>query len=193
MKTAADKRRKSLCCLCIVITILLLLLLFLILAFTVFKPKHPTTVVNSTSVSNLRFNVVPFPNPRVSLNVTLNVNVTVGNPNAVGFKYTDSTAYLRYRGEEVGSVPIEAGEIGGKSEKNMNLTLTLMADRLLGSSEFYTDAINGAIPLQTYIRISGKVKILVSVKVVAYATCDLVVDMTSRSVVNQTCRYRTKV
>ncbi|KAL8464489.1 hypothetical protein ACS0TY_034135 [Phlomoides rotata] len=51
-----------------------------------------------------------------------------------GFKYRNSSAVLRHRGNEGGSVQDPAGRIESDSTKPMNLTLTLMADRLISDA-----------------------------------------------------------
>ncbi|XP_073053988.1 uncharacterized protein [Primulina eburnea] len=186
------KRRRKYICLCLIASVLGLGLLFLILGLTVFKAKRPTTTVDSITLSDVDFSVDVL-RLRVSLNLTLDTDVTVKNPNHVSFKYSNSACYLRFQGNDVGEVPIPTGHIGARDTRGLNLTLSLMADRLLSNSDFYSDVVSGMLPLQTYIRISGKVRILFSIHVVAYSTCDLVIDLRSRSIANQSCHYRSKL
>ncbi|XP_073049266.1 uncharacterized protein [Primulina eburnea] len=186
------KRRKRYICLCLIAFILGLGLLCLILGLTVFKPKRPTTTVDSITLSDVDFSVNLLP-LRVSINLTLDTGVTVRNPNRVSFKYSNSTCYLRFKGNDVGEVPLPAGSIGARDTRGLNLTLSLMADRLLSNSEFYSDVVSGTLPLQTYLRISGKVRILFSFHVVTYSNCDLIIDLGSQRIVNQSCHYRSKL
>ncbi|KAI3473067.1 hypothetical protein Pfo_030359, partial [Paulownia fortunei] len=181
-------------CICLWVTavILGLGLLFLILGLTVFKAKRPVTTVNSVSLDDLDFSV-DIARLRVLLNVTLGVGISVNNPNRVGFKYTNSTAFLRYRGNDVGEVPVPSGKIGARDTRSLNLTLTLMADRLLSNSALYSDVISGTLPFQTYIRIAGKVRILFNIHVVTYTTCDLEINLANRTLSNQKCHYKTKL
>ncbi|CAK9153769.1 unnamed protein product [Ilex paraguariensis] len=186
------RRRRRNICLAVIAVILLVVLIFVILGLTVFKAKRPLTTVNSVSVRDLDFSI-DIARVRVLLNVTVDVNLSIKNPNKVGFKYTNSSALLKYRGEVVGEAPIPAGKISADETRQMNLTLTLMADRLLSNPNVYSEVIAGTLPLQTYTRISGKVQILFKIHVVSYTTCDLTVDIRSRSVGNQTCHYKTKL
>lgn len=174
---------------CLIAFVLGLGLLFLILGLTVFKVKRPTTTVDSNTLSDVGFSVDVLP-PRISINLTLDTDVTVRNPNPVSFKYSNSTGYLRFKGNNVGEVPVPAGLIGARDTRGLNLTLSLMADRLLSNPDFYSDVVSGILPLQTYIRLSGKVRILFSIHVFAYSTCDLVIDLTSQRIANQTCHFR---
>lgn len=167
-------------------------LLFLILGLTVFKAKRPVITINSVSLENLDM-AVDIARLRVLVNVTLDAGVSVHNPNRVGFKYTNSTAVLRHRGNEVGEAPVPAGRIGPRDTRSLNLTLSLMADRLLSDSALYSDVISGTLPFQTYIRISGKVRILFNIHVVTYATCDVDIDLANRTLSNLKCHYKTKL
>ncbi|KAL3615834.1 hypothetical protein CASFOL_040128 [Castilleja foliolosa] len=187
-----SRRRCKCICLSVTASILGLGLLFLILGLTVFKVKHPTTTVDSISIQDLDLSL-DIVKLRVLLNVTLDLGVTVTNPNSVGFKYTNSTAYLRYKGIDVGEVPVPAGRIGARDTRSLNLTLNLMADRLLSNSALYADVISGTLPLQTYVRLAGKVRVLFNFDVVTYTTCDLEISVTDRTVSNQKCQYKTKL
>lgn len=187
------KSRRRCICLSATATIVIgLLLLFLTLALTVFKPKDPIFNVNSLELAGLTFSI-NIPNLRVYVNVTLNTTVTVKNPNRVGFQHPISTAFLRYRGQDVGQALIPAGKIGSRGSSNMNITLTLFADRLASDADFYADAISGKLPFHTYIRLPGKVRFVFNIHVVAYATCDLVVDVVTEALASQTCHYKTQL
>lgn len=172
--------------------ILVVGIVILVLGLTVFKAKRPVTSVNSVSLRDfdLSLDVLAL---RVRLNVSLDVNVAVKNPNKVGFQFTNSSALLKYRGQVVGEVPIPAGKIGAQQTLSMNITLALMADRLLSNSNLYSDVASGTVPLSTFTRISGHVRILFKIHVVSYTTCDLYVDVINRRIANQTCHYRTKL
>ncbi|KAI7997450.1 Serine/threonine-protein phosphatase PP1 [Camellia lanceoleosa] len=87
-------------------------------------------------------NSLDFMRLRVNLNVSLDVNLSIKNPNKVGFKYTNSSALLKYRGEVVGDVPVPAGEISAGETLPMNMTLTVLADRLLSNSDVYSDVMS---------------------------------------------------
>lgn len=186
------KRRRKIICLVVISVILALALIFLILGLTVFKAKRPVITVNSVALSDLDFSF-DVARLRVLLNVSVDTSIAVKNPNRVGFKYKNSTALLKYRGDVVGEVPVPAGKIGARDSMIMNLTLTLMADRVLSNSNLYSDILSGTLPLQTYTRIAGKVRILFNIHVVSYTTCDLEISISSRNVTKQQCQYKTKL
>lgn len=192
MKAGSGKGRKV--CLIVTGVVIALVLVIVILALTVFKAKHPTTVVDSTKLEDFHMSL-DIARLRVDLNVTLRTDVSVKNPNKVGFKYSDSTAHLNYRGQLIGEVPIPAGEISSGETKGFNLTLTIMADRLLSNSQLFSDVTSGTLPLNTFVRISGKVNILgfIKVHVVSSTSCDVAINISNRTVGNQECQYRTKL
>ncbi|XP_052174565.1 uncharacterized protein LOC127789662 [Diospyros lotus] len=191
---AARKKRARNICLVAIAVILGLLLILLILGFTVFKAKHPVTTVDSVALKDFKLSL-DIARLRVLLNVSLDVDLSVKNPNKVGFKYTNSSALLKYRNQVVGEAPLPAAKIPADRTVPMNLTLTLMADRLLTNSKLYSDVLSGTLPLSTFTRISGKVQIfnIFKIHVVSYTSCDLNLDVMSRTVANQTCHYKTKL
>ncbi|XVF29486.1 hypothetical protein REPUB_Repub15cG0124900 [Reevesia pubescens] len=156
--SSAIKRRRKCRNICFGVmgVLIFIIILIVILAFTVFKAKKPVTTIDSVSLSNLKFSV-DLARLRVFLNASLHVDLSIKNPNKVGFKYTDSTAQLNYRGQQVGEVPIPAGKISADETLPMKLTLIVMADRLITDSKFFSDITGGSLPLNTFTKISGKI------------------------------------
>jgi hypothetical protein len=192
MKVGSSKGTKV--CLTVTSVLIAIVLLIVILALTVFKAKHPVTTVDSLKLQDFNLNL-DIAKLRVDLNITLDVDVSVKNPNKVGFKYSNTTAHLNYRGQLIGEVPIIAGEISSGETKGFNLTLTIMADRLLSNSQLYSDITSGTLPLNTFLIISGKVSILgfIKVHVVSTTSCDFAVNTSNKTVGNQECQYKTKL
>ncbi|KAI3781411.1 hypothetical protein L2E82_11425 [Cichorium intybus] len=189
------KRKRRICiCLSVIVVLVVLGLIILILALTVFKAKKPVTTVNSVAIKDFDASVNLLP-PRVSLNVSLDLDISIKNPNKVGVKYRNSSAILLYEGKAVGEVPIPAGEIGSDDTKQMNLTLTVFADRLLTNIDVYTDVIQGNLPISTYTKISGKARILnlFNIRIVSVSSCNLNIDISNRRISNQTCDYKNRL
>ncbi|CAL1373093.1 unnamed protein product [Linum trigynum] len=188
------RKRRNVCLASTAAAVILVVLILLILALTVFKAKKPSTTVNSLALDDLS---VSFDIARlaVRLNLTLDVDLAIRNPNRVGFRYSNSSAALNYRGEQVGEVPIPAGRVGADSTTPMNLTLTLMADRLLSNSQLYSDVIAGSLRLNAFTRIKGKVSIMkiFKISVTSTTSCDITVFISNRTVGDQTCNYKTKL
>ncbi|KAL8206012.1 hypothetical protein R6Q57_009563 [Mikania cordata] len=188
------RRRWIICLSLIAIIILLVALIIIILAFTVFKAKKPITTVNSVAVKDLDASVTLIP-LRVSLNVSLGLDITIKNPNKVRVKFRNSSAILYYKGDVVGDVPIPSGEIGSDGSKQLNLTLTVFADRLLTNTNVYGEILGGNLTVSTYTRITGKARVLnlFNIRIVSISSCDLDISISDRRVSNQTCRNSNKI
>ncbi|XP_047323879.1 uncharacterized protein LOC124927504 [Impatiens glandulifera] len=195
-KEVEKKQRRRRCwfiCLGLILFVLAIAIILLVLAFTVFKAKHPVVTVNSINIKDLNIDL-DILRLQVHINVSLDIDLSLKNPNKVGFKYTNSTSSLEYRGKVVGEFPIPAGKISAGKTVGMNITLTLMADRLLSNAQLYSDVISGNMSLSTHTRISGKVHVLFfKVKVVSYTACDVNVNVINRSITDMDCRYKTKI
>ncbi|CAN8254596.1 unnamed protein product [Cochlearia groenlandica] len=194
--TPKRKRNRKIC-ICVSVTLLILLVVFivlLVLALTLFKAKKPVTTVDSITVSNLR-SAVDAANFRVVLNLTLHVDLTLKNPNRVGFSYDSTTALLNYRGQLIGEAPLPSNRIGSQETQAMNLTLTLLADRILSESQLFGDVIADVIPLNVFLKIAGKVNVfdVFKVKVESTSSCDMNVSVSNRNVTSQQCKSSTKL
>ncbi|KAL4587240.1 hypothetical protein LXL04_000108 [Taraxacum kok-saghyz] len=139
------RRRCIICCASVTGVILTIGLVLLILGLTVFKAKKPVLTVNSVALEDLDVSFSSIIPPRASLNLSLAIGISIENPNKVGVKYQNSSASLRYRGNEVGQVPVPAGKIGSDETKQMNLTVTVFADRLISDSDMYRDLLSVAM------------------------------------------------
>ncbi|XP_010529410.1 PREDICTED: uncharacterized protein LOC104806281 [Tarenaya hassleriana] len=194
---AAGKKKRHRCrniCLCLTAAVALIIVVSVILGLTVFKPKRPVTVIDSVAVDQLRASV-DMARMRVLLNLTLDVDLSLTNPNRVGFSYDPTSALLNYRGDLIGEAPIPAGRIPAEGRKPMNLTLTLMADRLLSNSQLLSDVISGELLLNTLVKVTGKVRIinLFNLRVRSSSSCDLTLSISARNVTRQVCKYSTKL
>ncbi|KAJ4904843.1 Late embryogenesis abundant (LEA) hydroxyproline-rich glycoprotein family [Raphanus sativus] len=191
------KRRKRNRKICICVTLLILLLIFitlLVLGLTLFKPKRPITTVDSISVERLQASIDTL-NLKVILNLTLHVDLTLKNPNRVGFSFGSSSALLNYGGKLIGEAPFPASQIGPEKTLPMNVTLTLMADRLLTDTKLVSDVMSGSIPVNTFVKVSGKVSVLniFEIKVESSSSCDIVISVSNRNVTSQDCKSSTKL
>ncbi|GAB2303247.1 hypothetical protein Dimus_037242 [Dionaea muscipula] len=167
----------------------LMVVILVILGWTVLKVRRPVTTVNSVSLQDFQFSLGSLPQINPKINLTLAADVSIKNPNILGMKYTNSSAYVGYRGGVVGQAPLPAGSISGGQTLPLNLTITFMADRLISNSQFLSDVVsNGTLPLTAYTQISGKVSILFfKIHVVSYTTCHLVISVANRNISSNDC------
>lgn len=190
------KRNRKIC-ICVSLLILILLLIFivlLVLGLTLFKPKNPTATVGSVAVERLRTSVDVL-NLKANLNLTLQAHLALKNPNRVGFSFGSTSALLNYNGQLVGEAPLPANKVGPQKTLRMNITLTLMADRLLSESQVFSDVMSGSIPVNAFVKVAGKVSVfnMFKIKVKSSASCDVIISVSSRNVTSQHCKYSTKL
>ncbi|XP_013652161.2 uncharacterized protein LOC106357014 [Brassica napus] len=181
----------------ICVSLLILLLIFivlLVLGLTLFKPKNPTATVDSVVVERLRTSVDVL-NLKANLNLTLQAHLALKNPNRVGFSFGSTSALLNYKGQLVGEAPLPANKVGPQKTLHMNVTLTLMADRLLSESQVFSDVMSGSIPVNAFVKVAGKVSVfnMFKIKVKSSASCDVTISVSSRNVTSQHCKYSTKL
>lgn len=193
-----DPRRQSRKCrnICLGVTAVVLVatVVLVILCLTVFKARDPETTINSVVLKDLDV-ALNIPRLSVDVNLTLDVDLSVKNPNKVGFKYKNGSALFNYRGELVGQALIGSGEISADQTRPMNVTLTIMADRFLDKSELFSDVVTGTLPLTTLTKVWGKVVIfgIFKVHVISTSSCDFSINVSNKTVGEQKCTRKTKL
>lgn len=187
-----ERRRRRLI-LISVAAVLALGLLILILALTVFRVRAATTTVTAIHLSGFHagFNALSL---SVDLNVTLDLAITATNPNHASFKYTEGSAELFYREILVGEAVVPPGEIAAEGIVHTDVVLVVIADRLIGNSEVYSDVASGLVKMKTETRIPGKVTVVgfVTLSMVLYTSCDVIISVVDQTVQNTNCSFRTK-
>ncbi|CAL9003086.1 unnamed protein product [Prunus brigantina] len=146
------------------------------LSVTVYRGKDPITMVDGVVLRDLHIShKVP--------KLTVDLNLSVKNPNKEAFRPTKGTALLVYRGVPMGEAVIDTGEIAAGATKSMTVTLSIMPERLQGNPEIYMEVKAGMVPFNTYTKISGKVKVfnMVKVNVISTGLCGFAVDVKSKT------------
>lgn len=189
------RKRRILCCCGSTVTLLLLLVIvFVILALTVFKKRDPKVTVNSMALDHFefKFDATKF---KLDLNVSLDLNLSINNPNKASFKFGNSTTQLLYRGTNIGEAKVPADKIGSDSTITMNVTVTLLADRLLSNGNAISDALAGSFPLSTWTRIAGRVNFLNIYKhhAVSYSVCNMTIAVPAGTLTSQNCTHTIKL
>ncbi|GAB4857458.1 hypothetical protein Ancab_015367 [Ancistrocladus abbreviatus] len=184
------KHRKCVKCYgCVTAVILVLFVIILVLALTVFRAKDPTIRLNSVTIKRLDISAGILTAPK--LNMTLVADVSIKNPNAVTFKYNNSTSAIYYDGRVFSEVQAPPGQARARRTVRMNLTVDVMIEKLLGSSSLIRDISSGSLSMYYYTRVAGRVKIINVVKkhIVVKLNCSVIVSITNRQVDVQHCRH----
>jgi hypothetical protein len=183
------RRRKFHLCCCVLAGITLVFgILLLILVFAVFKAKDPEVWVNGVKLADLNITygtLVPH------IRITLDLNITVHNPNKADFTYTNGTSMLYYQKIEVGHAVIPAGKLSSGDTVTQIVTLNVEADKFLMGSNFTTDFAAGLIPVSATTAVSGRVNVLNVYKrhAISYSWCDMKVFVTNQTLASFQCKY----
>ncbi|CAO2143091.1 unnamed protein product [Urochloa humidicola] len=195
-----NSRRRRCACVCLLVTLAVLAALaitLLVLCLTVLKVRDPTTRLVSTRLAGVAPRL-SFPAMSLQLNVTLLLTVSVHNPNPASFTY-DAGGHtdLTYRGAHVGDAEIDPGRIPSRGDGEVNLALTVQADRLAADlAQLVADVESGSVAMEASTRIPGRVSILgglIKRHAVAYSDCSFVFGVAEMKVRSQQCHDRTKL
>lgn len=187
-KKILRRRKGVICCGCCAATTVIIGLIFVILALTVFKVKSPTLTINSVKVSGLDVGIGPG-KANSGLNMSFISDASIKNPNAAGFKFTNSSTQLYYGGVLIGAVLSPPGNVGAKKTIHMNITIDVMADTVSRVSRFPGDVITGQMPMTTYTDVSGKVKVLTIKKhVEVKLNCTLTIVLSTQTITVNSCK-----
>lgn len=192
-----DRRRKLRCLpLLICLAVLLALLITaVILAFTVFRQRDPNTTLVSATVTGVSPRVT-FPAIRVELNVTLDLDLLVKNPNYASFSHDAGKAQLYYSGAQVGEADVAPGRIPARGSTHVKARLTVDGGNLTAEAgSLLRDVVAGRVGFDTKTRIPGKVTLLGFIKRHAVATsdCHVEVGLPDLKVRSQECKLKTKL
>lgn len=192
------KRRKlalTVCCSSLACLLVLLGIVILALSLTIFKAKEPII-----SIDDIELGTINLPTSLnmsdLSFNFSLQVAVSVYNPNHASFRYGNSTSYMYYRQITIGEAPIPAGKIGARATESLQTTLKLNASSsILMEPNLFSDLAAGIFPLSTSAQVSGRVNVLNIFKHHARSSsfCTMSIDISSRSVQNMTCTSHVKL
>ncbi|MED6170586.1 hypothetical protein PIB30_032492 [Stylosanthes scabra] len=164
-----------------------------VLGFTVYKPKEPKINVDHIKLENVNFNLNLFGVLKFDFNVTLTADVTVQNPNKIGFMTSDTDAILNYRDVQVGDAPIPAEHILPNETKKFNVTLTVITASLLTHPMIFNDISKNNLPLSVVLAVPGKIEIMgfikVNFEVLSY--CEIQIDVLRKSLISQRCKATT--
>ncbi|RVW29779.1 hypothetical protein CK203_089359 [Vitis vinifera] len=138
---------------------------------------------------------ISFPVVRIQLNITLNLQILVENPNHASFKHGSGQSILLYQGEQVGDVEIYPGNIPGRRSTTIPSRLTLQVDKVASETlHLVQDILAGQLAMDTRTRIPGRVTFLGLIRkhVVAISDCHFVIAVPEMKVRSQECKERTK-
>ena len=181
-------RKRTVSCGIVAAVILVIAVVMLVLGFTVFHVKNPKIVMNSIAISGLnRVNQTDLLAGKSNLTVV--ADVSVKNPNVAAFKFEKSNSSLLYHDTVVGVAEVPGGTAKARRTMRLNLTFEVMVPEITGNEDFPTDLLTGILPVKSYTKINGRVKItkLIKRNVTVTMNCSVDVNVTNWGIVRQSC------
>lgn len=178
----------TICCGIITAVILIIAVVMLVLGFTIFHVKNPKINMNSVTIMGLdRINSTTLLG-----NLTVVADVSIKNTNVAAFKFEKSNASLLYHDTVVGVADIPGGVAKARKTMRLNVTFEVIVTEIARNQQFGSDLRAGILPVESYTKINGRVKILniIKRKVTVTMNCSIAVNVTSREIVNQECKKR---
>ncbi|KAF7039937.1 hypothetical protein CFC21_049880 [Triticum aestivum] len=189
---AASRRRLRVCFIVSLAVLLLLAVAVAVLAITALRP-HPA----DTTISTIRLTSVSL-SPGLSLNVTLDVVLSIRNPGPVAsFAHFWRRAEVYYHGALGADAIVPPGRIGAVGTSMGTVRLTVLADRLAGyAPQMYGNVAGsgGDVSLTVRTTVPGTVTVLGLLRhhAVVLTVCDVVVSVRRPGTQSSSCHYRTK-
>ncbi|KAH6825038.1 hypothetical protein C2S53_006955 [Perilla frutescens var. hirtella] len=188
----SPRRRLCLkCCGCSTALLLILVVTILVLMITVFRVKDPTLKLNSLKIDGLDL-LSNKTNGMIKggLNLTMEADVSIKNPNVASFKFDEAEMEVLYNGTVVGEGRTPAGEAEARRTRRLSVWIVVMVDRLVGVKPFDSDFAAGSLAISTFTRMSGMVNIADVIKksVVVKLNCTMNLNFTSQAIQDRNCR-----
>ncbi|TVU01678.1 hypothetical protein EJB05_52858, partial [Eragrostis curvula] len=154
------RRRCALwCCGCFATTVVILGIVALVLALTVFRVKDPVLTLNRVTLEGVDGDIGTARHP-LSVNATLNADISIENPNVASFRFARSETDFYYAGETVGVAYAPDGEVGADRTVRMNVTLDVLADRISPNVNASDLVFGQEYNITSYTEITGRVNVL---------------------------------
>ncbi|KAK7324787.1 hypothetical protein VNO77_28631 [Canavalia gladiata] len=168
---------------CLSVSLLFLIIVTIVIVtlfLTLFKPKDPNITVHPLGLENLQFSLLP----NLTLNVSLGMLITIGNPNYGSFEYKNSTGYIKFHDTVVAQVPMEAELVPARSTINVNTSADFMVGKMINDPNFWTDVLTGTLNMTSTSTLPGEARMLkiIKFKATAYSSCDISFNITSKHV-----------
>ncbi|XVF65070.1 hypothetical protein PTKIN_Ptkin09bG0217100 [Pterospermum kingtungense] len=176
----------------LLICLLLIFVVALILALTVFKAKTPRTKLLSATIDGVSPRI-SFPVISIQLNITLDLQLLVENPNHASFKHGAGTSFLSYRGKQFGEANIPPGFIPAMGSSTFSSRLILQIDEVVSNiTALVGDVLDGELVVDARTRIPGRVSFLNIFKkhAVAKSECQFAIAVLALKIKTQKCKTK---
>lgn len=147
-------------CGCSAAVLLITVTVILVLMFTVFHVRVPVLKMNAANVKG----VGELNSVGPGRNLTFDFDVSMKNPNAASFKFSNTTTYVYYDGSLIGEATGRAGQVRARKRIEMDVSVGVMVDEIMKVGRLKSDLEAGMLRISSLTTISGKVKITREIK-----------------------------
>ncbi|GMH30277.1 hypothetical protein Nepgr_032120 [Nepenthes gracilis] len=146
-----------------------LLVALIVLCLTVLRPKEPKITAQNIILKEVKWQKTP----KFSVNISMEITITVHNPNQGSFKYMNSPAYVSYGGKVVAKSLILEDEIPSRGKQNLSTTVEIDGDGLRPVARFSGDLLRGCFNFTSSATFVGKVSFLklFRIKATGFSSC----------------------
>ncbi|XP_002974039.2 uncharacterized protein LOC9643043 isoform X1 [Selaginella moellendorffii] len=125
----------------------------------------------------------------LDLDLKFQVQLLVRNPNYFGVRYDRIVVELGYRGDKLGRVVLEGGEIPALKVVTVDGVMDLKGMRVfVNAGSLLLDIARGRLPLETDMNFSGNLEfLLVHPHLEAKLSCDIVVNPGTNEIMEKSC------
>ncbi|THU57405.1 hypothetical protein C4D60_Mb03t03180 [Musa balbisiana] len=127
--------------------------------------------------------------------MTVVADVSVKNPNAASVRFGASTTAIYYRAREMGVAYGPPGTARARRTFRINVTVDVIADRILGDANLFDDLAAGSIAVTTATKVGGRVRVLGVFKhhVDVMMNCSITMAVANQSIVGQNCNQKVRL
>lgn len=176
-------KRSSKCLVYILLAVVLQSIAFLIFGLVVLRIRPPSLQLSTAAVTDLRYD-------SASLNMTVVAGIRLHNTNFGRFEFQGGSAALLYENATIGAANLDAGRIGGREKREMNVRVMVTGGPGHQSSNLSRDIGFGWVKLRSFAELRGEVRVvkMMNRRRTAFMNCTMNLNVTSQEIQDLSCQ-----
>ncbi|KAK6158295.1 hypothetical protein DH2020_005609 [Rehmannia glutinosa] len=164
------KKRSSKCLVYTLLAVVLQSIAFLIFGLVVLRINAPSLRLSNATVNQLNYGPT-------SLNMTVVAGIRLRNMNFGRFEFRGGHTILLYENATIGAASIYQGRVGGRKNKEMNVTLKVSYMNFSGDI-----GLLGLVKLRSFAKLRGEVRVvkIINRGTTAVMNCTMDLNLTSQ-------------
>ncbi|KAJ0088818.1 hypothetical protein Patl1_31626 [Pistacia atlantica] len=156
------------------------------------QQNNPRLKFNQAKVEGIAPRLT-LPTLNFQLNLTLDLQILVENPNHASFRHGTGNSILMYGGDQVGEADIYPGLIPSAGSTTLPCRLTVQVDKIASDiTTLIGDITGGQVVMETHTKIPGRINFLGIFKkhVVTSSDCKFTIGFPAMNITNQECKNK---